>query len=537
MKLVKLVSTLSLAGISLLFGDDNSCYSTSFENFPSGSITEFADGEGVWITNGTAEVYTKHKKSGVKSLYLKGGKSATYEVNLDGGARNSRGVEFYAERFTNRAPFEFLVKIKYDDQWYNLANLSSVVVSGRELRSHVALKFPEGKQITNFQFIITAPVDGGVLIDDFKLLKEEPSAETNLPLVATDLIAKKLVDQPLFISGTDNCHTYRIPAIITAMNGDLIAAADARYKSGADLKWVRDIDIVIRRSSDNGKSWSDIEKVGAFGSGRPASDPSFILNDKTGDIFLMYNYMDQDKSKGEFRFYVQKSSDNGRTWSEATDFTDAVSLPGWGKLDFKFITSGRGFTTKSGKMVHTLVHLKHGVYIIYSDDNGKSWQVLPNSVKPADESKIIELSDGSWMINSRVNGAGFRWVHRSSDEGKSWKSEKELQLVDPSCNASIIRYTSKNDGYSKDRLLYSSANSNNGRRNLTVKISYDEGKSWSIGKVVDAGAAAYSDLTILRDGTIGILYEPGYKEVRFTSITLEDLTDGGDKLEKPYQVK
>ena len=108
--------------------------------------------------------------------------------------------------------------------------------------------------------------------------------------------------------------------------------------------------------------------------------------------------------------------------------------------------------------------------------------------------------------------------------------------MDPGCNGAIIRYTSVQDGYAKNRLLFSNANSFSGRTNLSVRISYDEGKTWSDGRVVDPGNSAYSDMTICPDGSIGILYEPGYGEVRFTSITLEDLTDGKDRLSKPYAV-
>ena len=91
------------------------------------------------------------------------------------------------------------------------------------------------------------------------------------------------------------------------------------------------------------------------------------------------------------------------------------------------------------------------------------------------------------------------------------------------------------DGYKKNRLLFVNASSVKGRKNLTLRISYDEGKTWSKGKVIDSGPSAYSDITICKDGTIGILYEPGYKEVRFTRVSLEDLTDGEDSLSIPYK--
>ena len=160
--------------------------------------------------------------------------------------------------------------------------------------------------------------------------------------------------------------------------------------------------------------------------------------------------------------------------------------------------------------------------------------IKKTAIKPADESKVIQLADKSLMINSRVGG-GFRWVHSSKDNGKTWKSIKEVGLPDPRCNASIIRYTSIKDGYKKNRLLFCNAGSIKGRKNLSIRISYDEGKTWSAGKVIDPGASAYSSLTICHDGSIGVLYEPGYKEVRFVRFTLEELTDGKDKLSIPFK--
>lgn len=238
----------------------------------------------------------------------------------------------------------------------------------------------------------------------------------------------------------------------------------------------------------------------------------------------------------EYRLWLQSSRDHGKTWGEPRDITDDITLPEW-KWDFKFMTSGRGSQTRDGVLVHTLVRVGKGVHIFGSTDHGKTWKLFHREpMSPADESKVIELADGRLMVNARVNGYGTRHVHVSEDGGRTWTGWRENQLVDPGCNGAIIRFTSVKDGYEKNRLLFSNANSAGGRTNLSVRISYDEGKTWSDGKVVDPGGSAYSDMTICPDGNIGILYEPGYGEVRFTSITLEDLTDGKDQLSRPYTV-
>lgn len=135
------------------------------------------------------------------------------------------------------------------------------------------------------------------------------------------------------------------------------------------------------------------------------------------------------------------------------------------------------------------------------------------------------------MVNSRAKG-GTRYVHTTSDQGKTWQSRSEPALIDPACNASLIRYTSIADGHDKNRLLFSNAKSKDTRNNMTVRVSYDEGATWSAGKTIYAGEAAYSSLTILKNGDIGLLFEKDdYTANVFVRFSLEWLTDGKDKYE------
>ena len=130
------------------------------------------------------------------------------------------------------------------------------------------------------------------------------------------------------------------------------------------------------------------------------------------------------------------------------------------------------------------------------------------------------------MINARVNtGEGHRYVHISDDKGESWETRPETKLTDPGNNASIIRYTSEDEN-EKDILLFSNSNDAEKRKNLSVRISYDEGETWSEGKTIYPGSAAYSDLTVLENGDIGVFFEAdGYSRNLFTSFSLEWLTD------------
>jgi len=220
---------------------------------------------------------------------------------------------------------------------------------------------------------------------------------------------------------------YRIPAIITAPNADLLVAIDERVPSCRDLKWSKDINIVVRRSSDTGNTWSEIETVVDYPYGQSASDPSMIVDQVTGEIFLFFNFMDLDNEKDVYYLKVVRSRDNGRSWSSPIDITSQITKPEWNN-DFKFITSGRGIQTSTGKLLHTLVNLENHLHLFESDDHGKTWSLIDTPIIPANESKVVELADGSWMINSRIEGGGLRFVHTSSDQGKSWISRPDSSL-------------------------------------------------------------------------------------------------------------
>ncbi len=329
---------------------------------------------------------------------------------------------------------------------------------------------------------------------------------------------------------------YRIPALATAPNGDLIAAMDERVASGNDLGENKDINIVVRRSTDGGMNWSPIETAVAFDYGISASDPSMIVDRTSGEILLFYNFMDHISAHGVYRLHVTRSRDNGETWGKAEDITSQITKPEW-RSDFQFITSGAGIQTRSGMMLHTLVNLRHGLHVFGSNDHGKSWFLVDVPLKPGDESRIVELADGAWMVNSRVKKAGMRYVHTTTDQGKTWKTRPEPALIDPACNAGLIRYTSVADGYRRNRLLFSNANSKDDRKNMTVRVSYDEGATWTAGKTVYEGESAYSSLTVLDNGDIGLLFEKDdYTENVFVRFTLAWLTDGKDTYERPSGV-
>ncbi len=318
---------------------------------------------------------------------------------------------------------------------------------------------------------------------------------------------------------------YRIPALCTAPNGDLIAACDARKNHHGDLNTCQPINITVRRSTDSGRTWSrpvyswnwpwNDEEHWA------GSDPSFVVDKQAGKIFLFYNVWESKKNPGVFQFFVQESSDNGRTWSKPRDISKDIAFSGWpfGKRDkeggFIFITSGSGVQLKDGTLLHTLVHVNDGNALFGSTDHGATWHAIGKPAKPGDECKVVELDDGALMINSRWHGGG-RQIHITRDRGETWESYYDTALVDGECNAQIMRYGKV--------LLFSNCNMGGRRRcNLCLRASIDNGKTWNKGLQIVPGGAAYSDMTILPDGNIGILYEgAGYATVNFVTVPRND---------------
>ena len=312
---------------------------------------------------------------------------------------------------------------------------------------------------------------------------------------------------------------YRIPSIITTDKGTIIAAADERVSSCNDLKSNRDINIVIRTSNDEGKSWSSINRLIDYPFGESASDPSMIFDKKTKKIYLFYNYMNLEKDKDVYYLKYVTSLDNGITWSQPIDITDQISKPEW-KNDFKFITSGRGFQTRDGALLHCLVNLQNGTHVFGSNDHGKTWYIAGAPISLGDESKIVELNDGSWLVNSRVNNKGIRYSHISKNQGKSWTTRPEINLIDPGCNASLVKYDYGNY-INSDLLLLSNINNQSTREEIVIRHSLNGGETWSEPRIIYAGSAAYSSMTVLNNGEIGLLFErDNYSKNVFTKFSL-----------------
>lgn len=322
----------------------------------------------------------------------------------------------------------------------------------------------------------------------------------------------------LFNMGDYDSQYWRIPALVTAADNSLVAVVDKRGSSLGDLP--NTISIMSRRSTDNGKNWSEPVVVAQGGNGKTYGDPAVVLDKKTGNLICMF-VGDQGlwnaTPYNRQGIYVSKSTDNGVSWSEPVAITDQV-YANHSSWYAGFAGSGHGLCLKDGRLMFVLaIRATTGVplhnYAIYSDDGGDNWTLSTNAATTAgDEAKVVELEDGDILMSIRNPSKGNRIFCKSTDRGQTWgKAYFETELKDPACNGDIIRYSYSTDEGSegKSRLLHSLPESTTTRENVTIYLSEDDGETWPIKKRLVDGYSAYSSLTVLSDGTIGALVEEG----------------------------
>ena len=354
------------------------------------------------------------------------------------------------------------------------------------------------------------------------------------------ILAHTLIYQP----GDYNSANYRIPAVITAKDGSIVAVTDKRKYNEGDLP--EDIDIVCNRSTDEGHSWSEPVTI-AQGTGVNHGFGDCALawsNDENGLIagFVGGPGLWSSTPSNPIRSYISRSYDNGQTWTEPEDIThfifgDNCIVPEHQTWRASFFGSGNGLRTSTGRIMFvaairetTAQSLNN--YAVYSDDNGVTWQVSGRASVGGDEAKVTELADGRILMSIRHSGK--RWYNISEDGGETWQPTTSTwnDITAPACNGDMIRFTSENQGHDRNRLLHSVPYGNS-RTDVSVYVSYDEGETWPVRKCIVPYSSAYSSLCILPDGTIGLYVEEayagasGYSTV-FYNFSLEWLTDGND---------
>jgi sialidase-1 len=343
------------------------------------------------------------------------------------------------------------------------------------------------------------------------------------PAMAADSGAEKAVQQfEVFQGGTEGYHSYRIPAIVLSNRNTLLAFCEGRKTGAGDAG---DIDLMLRRSTDAGKTWRPVQVV--YEKDGPAKttigNPCPVVERTTGTIWLPF-------CRNNDRVFITKSTDDGLIWDKPVEITQQVKKPEW---RWYATGPGHGIQLQSGRLVIPCDCRDKKQYyslVFDSDDRGQTWKLGGVTGAAMNECELVELIDKSLLLSMRnYRGKNRRAFATSSDAGLTWSEPaNHEQVYCPTCQASILRYSPPPAG-GKTRILYSGPGGA-GRKNMTIRLSYDEGKTWPVAKVLYAGSAAYSDLVVLPDGSIGCLYErDDYRKITFARFTLGWLTEGKDQ--------
>lgn len=364
----------------------------------------------------------------------------------------------------------------------------------------------------------------------------------------TDVFAKDSYEPPF----------YRIPSLVVTQSGVLLAFCEARHNASGDHA---ENDILLKRSSDGGRTWGPVQVVAKDGR-NSLNNPTAVIVRETGRIILMYQRWPCGYHAGDdpahnikvvepgyegdriCRTFLITSDDDGSSWSRPREITRAVKRTGQERGTVA--GPGIGIQLRRGSHAGRLVMPfyespgPYRTYAVFSDDRGDTWSCgAPADDKSAgggNENQMVELADGSIMVNSRRSGKGnaCRKTATSRDGGETWSGlVEEPALVEPACQGSILRYSDPLDGR-RSRILFSNPASEKRRENGTVRLSYDEAKTWQASKAIRTDCMfCYSCLAVLPDFSIGCLYERVRDDtspitITYTNFTLAWLTDGKD---------
>ncbi len=332
----------------------------------------------------------------------------------------------------------------------------------------------------------------------------------------------------VFASGKDGYNTYRIPAIEAAPDGSLVAFAEARkYNAGDPGTPNQEIDLVYKRSTDHGATWSAmavLEDPGQFWS---AANPATLVDRTNGRLWVLYLRSQPGRSTDtarpgtdDMQTLARWSDDNGRSWSAPLDLTSTARALDDAAWRASVPGPGGAIQTRQGRLLVPMWKFPYANFTIYSDDHGRTWQrgqFVPGT-QAGDECQVVELADGRILMDIRQQTGATRWFAESPDGGVTWQQLRPGITVTPVACA-IERFTVQRAGDDRNCLLWTGPKGPQ-RKQLRVLASYDEGKSFARERLLSTQYAAYSDLTVLKDLTVGVLWERGtdrgYQFITFT---------------------
>ena len=357
----------------------------------------------------------------------------------------------------------------------------------------------------------------------------------------------------MFVNGTGGYYGYRIPTITTTANGTLLAFCEGRKNSLSDQG---DIDILLRRSTDQGVTWSAPQVLLEEGGTAPITfgNPSPVLDEITGHIHLLC-------CRNNDRVFRLVSEDDGLTWSAPVEITASVKLDAWGWYatgPVHGIQLKRGI--HAGRLIIPCDHRTGadgidsgpmGTHVIFSDDHGATWLLGPksestNAIWPS-ETTCVELTSGGTAGESKIyfntrdqagRMPGSRGQTFSLDSGSTFDPEVfgTTPFMCPVVQGSSLRLRATDQGASGNRILFSCPNSSV-RSHISVWSSTDETVSWSAPRLIYNGPSAYSDMARMSDGTIALIFENGIvspnEKITFARFNEDWLNQGGPPSENP----
>lgn len=363
-------------------------------------------------------------------------------------------------------------------------------------------------------------------------------------MIKTILLALTLFSSTVFHKGENGYDTYRIPAVIQAPDGSLLAFAEARRDGAADNGR---IDLVMKSSTDGGRNWNAAVTVWSE-EGYSCGNPAPVVDSRSGRILLVGTRNAAADSESAIcngsasdsrRVFIMFSDDSGRSWSPAREITSEAKRADWGWYatgpchaiqlqDFRF--NGRIVIPCDHSVIKDGKFAGYGSHVIISDDGGQSWRI--GGICPGgNESSAAELPDGTVILNMRVQDKELRASNGncriqavSYNGGETFQAATTAEgLVEPCCQGSILNYSNK--GENTNIVLFCNPSDRSRRANLTVQASADNGRSWHKVACVREGLAAYSDLCTFKNGDIGVIYENGeispYEKISFSIVQPE----------------